>query len=48
MTGIPKTGRTIDGEIAQSGTGGPLDFDIRALEEEEDWFEGIPVDLADI
>lgn len=39
---------TIDREIAQRGTGSSLDFYIRALEQEQDGFEGVPIDFAHI
>lgn len=50
--GFPPRGRegerTVDGEIAQRGAGGALDFNVGALEEEENGFEGIPIDIADV
>ena len=39
---------TVDSQIAKGSTGSSLDFDIGTLEEEEDGFEGIAVDLANI
>lgn len=39
---------TVNGKISQSGTGGPLYFGIRALQEHKNRLESIPVDLTDI
>jgi len=40
--------RTVDGEVAQGGTGGTLHLDVGVLEQEEDGLQGVAVDLSDI
>jgi hypothetical protein len=39
---------TVDCQVAQRSTGGPLDLVIMAAEEEEDRVEGIPSNLSDL
>lgn len=40
--------RTVNSQVSECSTGCPLNLDVRALEEEEYWLEGIAVDLSDI
>jgi len=40
--------RTVDCEVPQRGTSGPLHLDIWILEKEEDGVEGVAVDSANI
>lgn len=40
--------RTVHCQVSQRSTGRGLYFDVRALEEEEDGFESVAVDFADI
>lgn len=39
---------TVHREIAQRRACRALDFNVRALKKEEDWFEGVPIDFPDI
>ena len=39
---------TVYGQVSQSCTGGPLDFDVWALKEEQDGFQGVAVNFPHI
>lgn len=41
-------GRTVDGEVAQGGTGGTLHLNVWVLEQKQDGLERVAVDLSDI
>jgi hypothetical protein len=37
---------TIDSEIAECGTGSALNLEVTVLQQEQDWLQGISINLA--